>query len=126
VTAVWVGNDDNTPLNGIAGGGMPARIWRDFMSTAIDSAPVRRAVQSAPRAAPESEADVPFTADARIGDLTVGIGIGEDGVTLSATPNPDAPAPGPRRELRLPAEVLPPRQDPPPDGDVGYQGYEGE
>jgi penicillin-binding protein 1A len=33
VVGVWVGNDDNSPLAGqIAGGGLPARIWRDFMS----------------------------------------------------------------------------------------------
>jgi penicillin-binding protein 1A len=31
VVGVWVGNDDNTPLSGVYGGGLPARIWRDFM-----------------------------------------------------------------------------------------------
>lgn len=36
VTAVWVGNDDNSPLPGAYGGGIPARIWRDFMSRAIN------------------------------------------------------------------------------------------
>ena len=41
VAAVWVGNDDNTPNAGLSGGGIPARIWRDFMSTALGvSAPV--------------------------------------------------------------------------------------
>jgi penicillin-binding protein 1A len=39
VTAVWVGNDDNKPLGGVAGGGLPARIWRDFMAAAVNSAP---------------------------------------------------------------------------------------
>jgi penicillin-binding protein 1A len=41
VTAVWVGNDDNSPLHGVAGGGIPARIWRDFMAAAVKSEPVR-------------------------------------------------------------------------------------
>ncbi|SNB64980.1 penicillin-binding protein 1A [Arboricoccus pini] len=32
VLGVWVGNDDNTPMRGVTGGGMPARIWRSIMS----------------------------------------------------------------------------------------------
>lgn len=31
VVGVWVGNDDNSPMKGVSGGGLPARIWRDFM-----------------------------------------------------------------------------------------------
>ncbi len=34
VTGVWVGNDDNTPMNRITGGGLPALIWKDYMSSA--------------------------------------------------------------------------------------------
>jgi penicillin-binding protein 1A len=30
VVGVWVGNDDNSPMRGVAGGGLPARIWREF------------------------------------------------------------------------------------------------
>ena len=41
VTGVWVGKDDNSPLGGIAGGGLPARIWRNFMATAVNSGPAR-------------------------------------------------------------------------------------
>ncbi len=37
VVGVWVGNDDNSPLPRIAGGGLPARIWRRFMAEALDS-----------------------------------------------------------------------------------------
>ena len=33
---MWIGNDDNKPLKGINGGGLPARIWRDFMAQAIE------------------------------------------------------------------------------------------
>lgn len=35
VVGVWVGKDDNTPLAGVSGGGLPARIWRDFMVQAL-------------------------------------------------------------------------------------------
>ncbi|MEQ1538838.1 MAG: transglycosylase domain-containing protein [Sphingorhabdus sp.] len=38
VVGVWIGNDDNTPLKGITGGGLPARIWRDFMGQAVKGA----------------------------------------------------------------------------------------
>ena len=37
VTAVWVGNDDNTKLNGLTGGTLPAFIWRDAMKTATEN-----------------------------------------------------------------------------------------
>lgn len=31
VTAVWLGNDDNTPMKRVTGGSFPATIWRDVM-----------------------------------------------------------------------------------------------
>jgi penicillin-binding protein 1A len=31
VAGVWMGYDDNTPLNGVTGGGLPADIWRETM-----------------------------------------------------------------------------------------------
>jgi penicillin-binding protein 1A len=47
VVGVWIGNDDNSPLKNINGGGLPARVWRDFMSQAI-----KGAARLAPPAAP--------------------------------------------------------------------------
>jgi penicillin-binding protein 1A len=41
VTAVWVGRDDNEPLPGVAGGGLPANIWRRFTADAIGARPAR-------------------------------------------------------------------------------------
>ena len=31
VAGVWMGYDDNTPLTGVTGGGLPAEIWRETM-----------------------------------------------------------------------------------------------
>ncbi len=31
VTGVWLGNDDARPMDKVTGGGLPARLWRDFM-----------------------------------------------------------------------------------------------
>ncbi|WP_448501195.1 transglycosylase domain-containing protein [Sphingomonas sp.] len=44
VTGVWVGNDDNSPNAGLSGGGVPARIWRDFMTRATGASAAARAV----------------------------------------------------------------------------------
>ncbi len=40
VAGVWVGNDDNTPTDGIMGGGIPAMIWSMFMQNALLNTPV--------------------------------------------------------------------------------------
>lgn len=32
VTGIWMGYDDNKPLTGVTGGGLPAEIWRETMS----------------------------------------------------------------------------------------------
>lgn len=42
VVGVWVGRDDNQPLRGISGGGLPAHIWRDFMNGAAGKSAVRQ------------------------------------------------------------------------------------
>lgn len=34
VTGVWVGNDDDTPMQGVTGGSLPAAIWARFMGAA--------------------------------------------------------------------------------------------
>lgn len=43
VVGVWVGNDDNSSLKGVSGGGLPARIWRDFMAQAVKGAAAKPA-----------------------------------------------------------------------------------
>lgn len=35
VTGVWVGNDDNTPMDKVTGGSLPVAIWHDFMAAAL-------------------------------------------------------------------------------------------
>lgn len=41
VTGVWIGNDDNRPMNKATGGGLPARIFKSFMEDAERGLPVR-------------------------------------------------------------------------------------
>ncbi len=48
IAGVWVGNDNNAPMNKVSGGGMPAQIWRAFMQEAVKG--------SQPRPLPERPA----------------------------------------------------------------------
>ncbi|WP_297513407.1 PBP1A family penicillin-binding protein [uncultured Caulobacter sp.] len=41
VTGVWVGNDDEKPMNKVVGGDIPASIWRRFMMAAHQALAVR-------------------------------------------------------------------------------------
>jgi len=41
VAGVWIGNDDMQPMKGVTGGGLPARLWRRFMSRALKPGPGR-------------------------------------------------------------------------------------
>ncbi|WP_226779775.1 transglycosylase domain-containing protein [Oceaniglobus trochenteri] len=41
VAGVWMGYDDNTPLTGVTGGGLPAEIWREVMVRVHDGLPAR-------------------------------------------------------------------------------------
>ena len=40
VAGVWMGYDDNTPLTGVTGGGLPADIWREVMARVHQGRPV--------------------------------------------------------------------------------------
>ncbi|MTH35377.1 PBP1A family penicillin-binding protein [Paracoccus limosus] len=40
VTGVWLGNDDNKPMKGVTGGGLPAEIWQAVMAEIHDGLPV--------------------------------------------------------------------------------------
>ncbi len=48
VTGVWMGNDDNTPMKKVTGGGLPAQLWHDVMVEAEASLPVRSLFEQVP------------------------------------------------------------------------------
>uniref|UniRef100_UPI00260F3BEB transglycosylase domain-containing protein n=1 Tax=uncultured Sphingomonas sp. TaxID=158754 RepID=UPI00260F3BEB len=74
VVGVWVGNDDNTPNPGLSGGGVPARIWRDFMQSALDIAPVPAPVEEEAVDENVIDANVIEPSDP-VGDLIQGMGV---------------------------------------------------
>ncbi|MXO72664.1 transglycosylase domain-containing protein [Alteraurantiacibacter buctensis] len=111
VVGVWIGNDDNSPLNGVSGGTTPARIWRDFMAGALGETrrPAPRPSASADPGGPVQPQDVdglddiPLTEDgatrlsvdssgATISTNVEGVGLDirldEGGVRVSPTAQP--------------------------------------
>jgi penicillin-binding protein 1A len=86
VVGVWIGNDDNTPLKGVHGGGVPARIWHDFMARALRLAPAPKPVRPTPSPNPEGPVqpqDVPNLGDIPLGDGQTNLQIGDDGATIT-------------------------------------------
>jgi penicillin-binding protein 1A len=51
VTAVWVGNDDSSPMRNVTGGTLPAQIWHDVMSYAEKGLPSKPLDKSPPQPA---------------------------------------------------------------------------
>ncbi|MDJ1009119.1 MAG: PBP1A family penicillin-binding protein [Paracoccaceae bacterium] len=60
VAGVWMGYDDNTPLTGVTGGGLPAEIWRETMVRVHEGLPpvsLPMTVPPEPRRTAEREPD---------------------------------------------------------------------
>jgi penicillin-binding protein 1A len=55
VAGVWMGYDDNTPLEGVTGGGLPAEIWHEVMTRVHEGLPVSELpmIVPSPRARPD-------------------------------------------------------------------------
>ncbi|QJB70611.1 transglycosylase domain-containing protein [Parasphingorhabdus halotolerans] len=85
VVGIWVGNDDNKPLKGISGGGLPARIWKDFMRQAVLGAKPSRPSKPVKKPDPDGPImplDLPEIPEIPVGDSELRID-GREGVTLS-------------------------------------------
>lgn len=50
VTGIWMGNDDNSPMEQVSGGKYPARLWHDYMEEAL-SVDIKNYGAGAPRSA---------------------------------------------------------------------------
>lgn len=113
VVGVWIGNDDNTPLRGINGGGLPARIWRDFMSQAVSGAAPRAAPKPERKPDPEgpvepldlpdipvdigntdvriNEAQDGMTVNTEVGGVPLEVNLGRDGLEVQPAPRDNPP-----------------------------------
>ncbi|MFA7262029.1 MAG: PBP1A family penicillin-binding protein [Caulobacter sp.] len=99
---VWLGNDDDRPMNHVAGGTLPASIWRRFMIVAHEGLPARDFDWLMPDPVPEELADPrnPF-----YGDLASDFARAADSLEPALEPEtPPSPAEPPRPEMpRLPS-----------------------
>jgi penicillin-binding protein 1A len=100
IVGVWVGNDDNTPLKGVHGGGLPTKIWRDFMSGAVPGARpvIAPAIPKADEAPPEPSEfplgldnvqmklgnDSVLTMNTQVGGVPLDVKLDRNGLTIQA------------------------------------------
>ena len=89
VSAVWVGNDDNSPTKKVSGSGLPAQIWKSFMSDALKGRPVSDLPQ-----APSRDFSLPSLWDRIVGSFGGG---------SPAQPRQSASVPPPPRSSIEPA-----------------------
>ena len=122
VAGVWMGYDDNTPLKGVTGGGLPAEIWQAVMTEIHDGLPVEplgNFVFDASGAVPQvvsSGAD--GAADPLADALSQALGQPAPEPAAPAVPgdpNQTAPQPAaqPATQLAVPGEVAAPTGGPP-------------
>ncbi|MEM9247332.1 MAG: transglycosylase domain-containing protein [Pseudomonadota bacterium] len=57
VAGVWMGYDDNTPLSGVTGGGLPAEIWHETMLRVHEGLEVRPLPMDQPRPSAQAQAN---------------------------------------------------------------------
>jgi penicillin-binding protein 1A len=79
VTGVWVGNDDNSPMKKVTGGGLPAEIWNRFMRAALAGSTPAPLPAIAWQRAPTSPEPAPASP-----------------VPMAGTPGGGAPSPAPQ------------------------------
>ncbi|HEX8525900.1 transglycosylase domain-containing protein [Allosphingosinicella sp.] len=121
IVGVWVGNDNNSPMPGVSGGGIPARIWRSFMVEALgdrahaapDAVPLIQADKAPASAEPANSQPAPDTSP--IGELPPPV----DGEVPDSGDLPDDPGgppePGPERpDATTPPQPPVQREQPPP------------
>ncbi|MGH6987228.1 MAG: transglycosylase domain-containing protein [Caulobacteraceae bacterium] len=100
---VWVGADDNAPMRGVTGGSAPARIWRDFMQTALRRLPNGPIPPGPPAPAPTLPLPVPVSSPGAASGT-------EPAGPPTAAPSPPLSAPTPQQ----PTEPSRPPSQPPP------------
>jgi penicillin-binding protein 1A len=97
VVGIWVGNDDNSPMAAsLVGGGLPARLWKGFMTAALQS-----------EGRLEREAEVaPVEVDMEA------LALDMEGMTLNLDGTPSEPPPADTTDADAPPE--PPQVPAPP------------
>ena len=100
VTGIWMGNDDNTPLKGVTGGGLPAEIWHEVMVRVSKGTPV----VPLPKADPSEWRNAP--APSYAGESYTSAPTGNNTSAWVPPVEQQAPAPEPDMAERILMEVL--------------------
>jgi penicillin-binding protein 1A len=69
VTGIWMGYDDNTPLSGVTGGGLPAEIWHEVMVRVLKDETPRPLPMSVPGTGSNVIGGTPQTSAPRAGSF---------------------------------------------------------
>lgn len=110
VCGMWLGNDDNSPNPGLSGSGLPARVWRDFMTRALDL----RIPPPEPTTEPEGNDVTLDDVLNGVGDFIHGTGIETQVVPQGVDPDEQGEAPILGRPGDAPGRR--PRREQAPDG----------
>ncbi len=105
VVGVWMGYDDNRPLTGVTGGGLPAEIWHEVMVRVNEGLPAKPLTK-----------EIPESTYAPVGE-----GTGEGAVAAEDVPyfdDPNAPTYDDVYIDPQTGEAIPVYDGPPPDGAV--------
>lgn len=111
VVGVWMGYDDNSPLTGVTGGGLPAEIWHEVMvrvNEGLPATPLKTAIPEskfAPAAGGTTAEDVPYYDDPNAPVYT-DQGYQEPLPEAYVDPLPEAPAREPDLVEQILREVL--------------------
>ncbi|PWR18127.1 transglycosylase domain-containing protein [Zavarzinia aquatilis] len=101
VAGVWVGNDDGTPMIKVTGGGLPAHIWKDFMTEALAGT----AATPLPDAPSSEDRDLlDRLVDFLGGDSPAESAPAPASAATAPTAAPPRPRPGPTIEYTYPTE----------------------
>ena len=73
VTGVWMGYDDNTPLTGVTGGGLPAEIWHEVMVRIEEGLPPKPLPMIEPKARVRPDLPAPPAPQVRTEDPLISI-----------------------------------------------------
>jgi penicillin-binding protein 1A len=76
--AVWLGNDDGTPMDGVTGGGLPSQLWQAVVTRSSQDLPARPLTYAAASAPPTGDS-APGLLESLIDRLTGGGGAGRSG-----------------------------------------------
>ena len=93
VAGVWFGNDDNSPMNKVTGGSLPAPAWKSFMLAATQGMPIRPLPGGSPRAIAQPVALAPTSLTNLFGTLTAPTTAAATTTTIPLAPGTVLPPP---------------------------------